>query len=97
MHIQVDRQERACRKVLQRALTRAALDQDIHAIDEAEGMIAHKEHKLERLLTQSNIFQVVLHSPKLVFYMWRVMHAQANPSEMVFLLSVVYQFCPIAS
>lgn len=58
--MQVDKQERACRKELERALTRAALDQDIEAIDEAEGMIAQKEHRLERLLTQSNLFQTAL-------------------------------------
>ena len=58
--VQVDRQERACRKELERALTRAALDQDIDAIDEAEGIIAQKEHRLERLLTQSNVLQAAM-------------------------------------
>ncbi|KAL3156021.1 hypothetical protein ABBQ32_013009 [Trebouxia sp. C0010 RCD-2024] len=60
----VNRQERACRKVLQRALTRAALDQDIHAIDEAEGVIAHKERKLERLFSHSNMFQAGMDEPR---------------------------------
>lgn len=41
-------------------MTRAALDQDMAAIDEAENVIAQKEHKLERLLTQNNIFSEVL-------------------------------------
>lgn len=41
-------------------MTRAALDQDMAAIDEAENVIAQKEHKLERLLTQNNIFSAVL-------------------------------------
>lgn len=48
-------QGKACRKELERALTRAALEQDIGCIDEAEGLIAHKEHRLERLLTQKNV------------------------------------------
>ena len=56
MSLQVENQGKACRKELERALTRAALEQDIGCIDEAEGVIAHKEHRLERLLTQKNIF-----------------------------------------
>ncbi len=36
------------------------MDQDLGAIDEAEGAIAQKEHKLERLLTQNNMFEDAL-------------------------------------
>lgn len=41
--------------MLERALTRAAIDHDLGAIDECEGTMKHREQKLERLLTQHNI------------------------------------------
>jgi len=54
---QVEKQGKACRKELERALTRAAMDQDLGAIDEAEVVLSQKEHKLERLLTQKNMIE----------------------------------------
>ena len=57
---QVEKQGKACRKELERALTRAAMDQDLRAIDEAEVVLSQKEHKLERLLTQKNMFEAAL-------------------------------------
>jgi len=56
----VEKQGKACRKTLERALTRAAMDQDLGAIDEAEVVLSQKEHKLERLLTQKNMFEAAL-------------------------------------
>ena len=57
---QAEKQGKACRKTLERALTRAAMDQDLGAIDEAEVVLSQKEHKLERLLTQKNMFEAAL-------------------------------------
>ena len=54
--LQVEKQEKACRRELERALTRAAMEQDLAAIDQAESVMAVREHKLERLLTQKNLF-----------------------------------------
>ncbi|DBB03781.1 hypothetical protein WJX82_003590 [Trebouxia sp. C0006] len=59
----VEKQGKACRKTLERALTRAAMDQDLGAIDEAEVVLSQKEHKLERLLTQKNMFEAALDEP----------------------------------
>ena len=64
---QVEQQERACRKVLERALTRAAIDHDLGAIDDCEGTMKHREQKLERLLTQKNILD---HGVPLVYTLW---------------------------
>lgn len=58
--VQVEKQGKACRKELERALTRAAMDQDLGAIDEAEVVMTQKEHKLERLLTQKNMLDTAL-------------------------------------
>ena len=52
---QVEQQERACRRVLERALTRAAVDHDLGAIDDCEGTMKHREQKLERLLTHKHM------------------------------------------
>ena len=57
---QVEKQGKACRKELEHALTRAAMDQDLGAIDEAEVVLFQKEHKLERLLAQKNMFEAAL-------------------------------------
>ena len=57
---QVENQGKACRKELERALTRAAMDQDLRAIDEAEMVLSQKEHKLERLLTRKNMLEAAL-------------------------------------
>ena len=36
------------------------MDKDLGAIDEAEVVLSQKEQKLERLLTQKNMFEAVL-------------------------------------